>query len=154
MRYRTLWLLRKIDRRKGLSGMSSDGKTDLHHMIKGILWGVLIGETVTVLLLLIFALAMTAASLPLAAADWLSAAAFCMGALAGGFAASAIVKEKGLLTGLLCGIVLMAITFLIGTIFSKIDTSLFLLVKAAGSILFGMLGGILGVNRKHRRIKY
>lgn len=106
------------------------------------------------LLLLVFALGMTAASLPLAAADWLSAAAFCIGAFVGGFVASSIVKEKGLLTGLLCGIVLMAIAFLIGTIFSRIDTSLFLLVKAAGSILFGMLGGILGVNRKHRRIKY
>lgn len=79
MRYRTLWLLRKSDRRKGLSGMSSGGKTDLHHMIKGILWGVLIGEAVTVLLLLIFALAMTAASLPPCGADWLSAAGFLYG---------------------------------------------------------------------------
>lgn len=134
--------------------MPSGGKTDLHHMIKGILWGVLIGEAVIVLLLLVFALAMTAASLPLAAADWLSAAAFCIGAFAGGFLASSIIKEKGLLAGLLCGIVLMAITFLIGTIFSKIDSSLFLLVKAAGAILFSMAGGVLGVNRKHRRTKY
>ena len=134
--------------------MPSDKKTDLHHILKGVLWGVLAGETVTVLLLLLFALVMTLAGLPLAAADWLSAIAFCFGAFASGFFASRIVKQKGLLIGLICGVILTVIMFLIGTVFSKIDTSLFLLLKAAGSILFGIIGGILGVNRKQRRIKY
>ena len=134
--------------------MPSDKKTDLHHILKGVLWGVLAGETVTVLLLLLFALVMTLAGLPLAAADWLSAIAFCFGAFASGFFASMIVKQKGLLIGLICGVILTVIMFLIGTVFSKIDTSLFLLLKAGGSILFGIIGGILGVNRKQRRIKY
>ena len=134
--------------------MPSDKKTDLHHILKGVLWGVLAGETVTVLLLLLFALVMTLAGLPLAAADWLSAIAFSFGAFASGFFASMIVKQKGLLIGLICGVILTVIMFLIGTVFSKIDTSLFLLLKAAGSILFGIIGGILGVNRKQRRIKY
>ena len=134
--------------------MPSDKKTDLHHILKGVLWGVLAGETVTVLLLLLFALVMTLAGLPLAAADWLSAIAFCFGAFASGFFASMIVKQKGLLIGLICGVILTVIMFWIGTVFSKIDTSLFLLLKAAGSILFGIIGGILGVNRKQRRIKY
>ena len=134
--------------------MPSDKKTDLHHILKGVLWGVLAGETVTVLLLLLFALVMTLAGLPLAAADWLSAIAFCFGAFASGFFASMIVKQKGLLIGLICGVILTVIMFLIGTVFSKIDTSLFLRLKAAGSILFGIIGGILGVNRKQRRIKY
>ena len=134
--------------------MPSDKKTDLHHILKGVLWGVLAGETVTVLLLLLFALVMTLAGLPLAAADWLSAIAFCFGACASGLFASMIVKQKGLLIGLICGVILTVIMFLIGTVFSKIDTSLFLLLKAAGSILFGIIGGILGVNRKQRRIKY
>lgn len=132
----------------------SSAKMDWHRMIKSVLWGVLLGEAVTVLLLLLFSVVMTAAGLPLIAADWLSAISFGAGAFAGGMLASSFTRERGLLTGVLCGGTLIVLLILIGTIFSKMETSLFLLIKAASGLLLSMAGGVLGVNRKSRRIKY
>ena len=126
--------------------MPSDKKTDLHHILKGVLWGVLAGETVTVLLLLLFALVMTLAGLPLAAADWLSAIAFCFGAFASGFFASMIVKQKGLLIGLICGVILTVIMFLIGTVFFE-DRYILIFTVKSGGIYF------IWYHRRHSRSK-
>lgn len=127
---------------------------DWHRLLRGVLVGVLIGEAVTLVLLFLFSCMMAFVHLPLAAADWMSSGALVIGAAAGGFLSAVISKANGLLTGLLCGVVLCVLLILLSLVFHPFEATTFFLLKVTLSLIFSAIGGILGVNRKQRKRKY
>ena len=72
----------------------------------------------------------------------------CAAALIGGLAASAGMGEKGLLTGALCGVIMVAIMMIPGGFNEETIFTLGSAGKMSAVILSGCIGGVLGVNRK------
>lgn len=75
------------------------------------------------------------------------------GVFFGGYLAASMNKSKGLIMGLMIGLIQFVILFVAGL--STGDTiGLITFIKLAVLLIFGMLGGIKGVNRKEKiRIK-
>lgn len=125
-----------------------------YHRIKAILLGVLLGEAVTILILLAASLLMLKMDLPLFLTDiWIVCSA-AAGGFASGYLCARIAREKGIVLGAVCGgiQILILLLFSLG---AEPSTTLPLLLLKFGLLLAGaMAGGILGVNRKGKRIKY
>ncbi len=75
------------------------------------------------------------------------------GAFCGAYCCAAVNKSRGLILGLVCGFILFVIHFIAGL--TTGDTvGMMTLLRFAVLMIFGMLGGIKGVNKKERvRIK-
>ena len=134
--------------------MNNPYPIDWHRLLRGVFLGVLIGEAGTVLLLFLFSCIMAFVNLPLAAADWMAVVAFCIGAAVGGYVSAMIAKTNGLLAGFLCGMVFCVLMVLITLVFHPFEATSFFFFKIIASLLLSAAGGILGVNRKHRKRKY
>lgn len=131
-----------------------DQQGELIRYAKAILVSVLIGEAVTMGMLFLFSLIICKIELPPAVTDVLVVLAAAVGAFASGYLCGKVAKEKGLLLGLVCGGVMLAILLLFSLGFHQPSTPVYSCVKAALVLSGAMLGGILGVNRRKKRIKY
>ena len=113
--------------------------------VKPVLAGLLAGVAFALLLLLLFAAAMAAMHLTLAAVPWLARIVSAAGGFMAGFVAAKSRKKRGLMTGGFTGLLLGGCVLLAGVCFSggfpvMQGLSKLLLYAAAG-----MLGGVLGV---------
>lgn len=115
-----------------------------------VLWGVAVGGVVTVLLLLLMAVGMTARDLPQAAVAPLATVAAAIGAFVGGLTAARIARQQGWLLGALCGVLLYALIWLTGLTHIGDMQATGVLIKWAILIACGAVGGIMGVNLKRR----
>lgn len=77
----------------------------------------------------------------------------CMGGLAGGYINGRLIKQKGLLVGAVCGIILALVLFLFKAAFESPVPSSFTMIKMSGIILCSAFGGILGVNKRSKVIR-
>lgn len=76
-----------------------------------------------------------------------------MSSLIGGFKAAVNYGKNGMFTGILVGIGILVVEVVLGSLFQTIsfamvDISLFL-IKCFGLMLFGAIGGIIGINIKY-----
>lgn len=126
----------------------------LYRRLKAVLFGVLLGEVATILLLLISSFLMLNIDLPLFLADVLVVVAAAAGGFISGYASARLAKEKGLLFGALCGGVQILILLLFSLGVQPETTPLMLVLKFGLLLVCAMVGGILGVNQKGKRIKY
>ncbi len=126
----------------------------LHHLIKSLLVSVGIGEIITAVMLSIFAFLMSKWDLPLTVLDILVWIATVSGASAAGYLSGRFLREKGLLYGGLCGVVMVLILLLCGVILSHLTSAGMLTAKLVGILAGSAIGGVLGVNKKQKRIKY
>ena len=126
----------------------------MHLYIKSTLISVVAGELATMLSLLLFALLMCKMDLPLLVSDSLIVLASALGGLTAGFLNGRFIREKGMLFGVICGAVLILIMFLFNVSFHQLTSVAFLIAKLAAILFCSALGGILGVNKKAKRIKY
>lgn len=112
----------------------------------------IIGMTATgALLLAITALILgKTGNLPRAAIPIMMTVFGCITAFAGGFLASAALKEKGLLFGFLAALILLAVILLVTFLVFQENLTVASAGKGAAILLSGAIGGILGVNRKSR----
>ncbi len=129
-------------------------KTDknLSFIFKALLLGVLIGNIVCTVFMILFALIFVklgAISQVLVQSFTLVAASF--GALSASYVALSIHKEKGLCFGALTGFLMFVIFTLVGFIVSKESFTSFTLIKFILLIFVGAIGGVLGANRKSRQ---
>ena len=116
------------------------------------LWlGVGIGVIVCAIMLLIAAAVMATGVVPASAVTPVALATVTIGAFAGGFAAARLSRERGLLYGAGVGLLLFLLVTIVGMATSQELRGTVMLLKAALTIGFGALGGVLGVNVKTRR---
>ncbi|MEG0614696.1 MAG: TIGR04086 family membrane protein [Oscillospiraceae bacterium] len=112
------------------------------------LTSVLLGGIQTIICLLAFSFIMSKIDVSGGIISAMSSVALCIGAYFSGFIAAKRHRKNGLLTGLLCGVVIFCIVFLISVIFFKSPISIGLFPKFVMIMICSGIGGIIGVNSK------
>ncbi len=103
-----------------------------------------------VVFLSLAALLFTAGVFPATAATPTSLSILALSSLVGGFSSARYAKERGFLYGLGTGFLFLLLTALIAVAFLQdFDGKLFF-VKAVLAVILGAVGGVLGVNFKHK----
>lgn len=128
-----------------LSAKSSNSK-----IIKPTLIGVLVSIVSSLIMLVIFAVALTNLSLPDSAVLVLSLISMGIGAFAGGIAAAKIYKERGFVIGAINGAAFYMLSTLVSLAVNPEALTIISLIKLIIFILSSTLGGILGVNLTHK----
>ncbi len=120
-------------------------------MIKPLLFGLIISIIASIIATVICAVAAT--NLNVSDDAILVMAIICMsiGAFVGGMIAAKIYKEKGFLIGALNGIIFFFITTIITFAVNTEAMTLISLIKLIVFTLSSMIGGMVGVNTKHKR---
>ncbi len=114
--------------------------------------GVMAGMTAAALAITALVCAKTG-KLPRGAIGVLATAAGCLSAFLGGFTASVITKEKGALFGALSGLIMAGVIALVSCVVFQNSVTPAGAARIAAVLLGGVIGGILGVNRK-KRVKF
>ena len=122
--------------------------------IKLILIGTAIAIAVTLVLMCIICIVMQFTSaLPYPLLPYILLIADAGGVFCGAYFIGAINKSSGLMLGVLCAII-MFVLLLIAGLSTGETVSILTLIKPIVMIVSGMIGGILGVNKKEKiRIK-
>lgn len=81
----------------------------------------------------------------------MSTISLCVGAYVGGFTGAKKRRKNGMLMGLLTGAVIFAAIFIISIIFAKTAITFTAASKLLLTVVFGAVGGIVGVNSKIKR---
>ncbi len=103
-----------------------------------------------VVFLALAAVLFTTGLLPAAAGTPTALGILALSALGGGFVSARYAKERGLLYGVGTGFLFLLLTALVAiTLLQEFDGKLFF-VKAILTIVFGAIGGVLGVNMKRK----
>lgn len=113
-------------------------------------FGIGFGAVTCLLALLIAAAIMTTGAIPASAVTPIAFVAASLAAFVGGFVAARCSRERGLLFGAGCGLLLFLLVTLIGIATLKEVQGTTMLLKAALTMGLGALGGIIGVNAKRR----
>ncbi len=124
--------------------------TGAFRLVRPLVFGTAAGIVVGAVLLLAAAAVMAAVNVPAAAVTPVALLAMSVAALAGGFAAARVSREKGLLYGAGCGLLMFLIIAVVGFSVEQSVGGSLLFLKLALAVGLGALGGILGVNLHHR----
>lgn len=117
--------------------------------IRIVCFGTAVGALAAAVLLLLLSYAFVVMKkIPQGAVMPLGVVLGAVGAFLGGYVSGRISKQKGLLFGVITGLVLYALLFLFGLILIKEPISTLSFVKMGAMLFFGALGGVLGVNKK------
>lgn len=133
----------------------SEFDRDKGRIAKAVLIGVLSCIVLAVLLTCLFSLMLNMMSgIPYDIIDYVMVAIEGFSVLIGAYIACVIAKSKGLIIGALCGAVSLLIVFAVGMSMSKNNIGLLTIIRSIVMLLCGVIGGIMGVNRKEKvRIK-
>ena len=117
--------------------------------------GVLSSVLITAVLLCLSAVILNLMpSIPYGLTDYLTTAIAGVGVLVGSYIASAILKNRGLIIGLICAFIVLVMIIAIGLSNGENDVSIMTAIRSAVLLICGAVGGILGVNKKeHIHIK-
>ena len=132
-----------------LKNKSEKSKVVLYFKLVGI--SVLVGLLVSVLILMLFSLIISAKDVPEVAVRVMSVVAVTVSAFVAGYVCAKLIKSKGMLVGLLNGAILFMIFYLTNIFFIKSEDFSALPVKLAIVLLSAGLGGILAVNIKRKK---
>lgn len=117
--------------------------------IKIVLLSTFIGAVVCVMFLSAVSCAFVKmARLPMQAIGILAIISCALGSISSGYMCGRILRENGLLFGMLCGVVLFVAVLLSDVIIFREAISLLALVKCIFMMLMGSIGSIFGVNKK------
>lgn len=100
--------------------------------------------------LFLFSLIVSKIDMPDAAITVMSTVSLCAGAYAGGFCCAKKRRKNGLVSGVLTGFSMFVVIFLISLIFARTAVSISAFSKLMWAVVFGAVGGVLGVNSKRR----
>ncbi len=119
-------------------------------IVRPVGWGVGIGLIACTALLMIAAAVMTAVVVPSSANTPIALVIAAISALVGGWVTARVSRERGLLFGVGCGLILFLLMSAIGlSVFQELHGST-MLIKAVLMIIGGAFGGILGVNTRRK----
>lgn len=128
----------------------SENGSLLVRLIRPIAIGAGIGAVVCTLILVVMAAVMASVNVPARAVTPMALAAATAGAVAGGWTAARLSRERGLLYGAGSGLLLFLLVMAAGFTLMPEASGTMLLVKLALMVGGGALGGVLGVNMKRR----
>lgn len=117
-------------------------------IIRPIVGGFVVGVVLCLVLLLIAATVMATFQVPQAAVTPIAIAILAVAAFGGGFTASCIARERGLLYGACCGLLLFLVVLVAGLGIEQAASGALPALKLALALGCGAIGGIVGVNRK------
>ncbi|MDR0914280.1 MAG: TIGR04086 family membrane protein [Oscillospiraceae bacterium] len=127
--------------------MTADKST----IIKGVVFGTVLGALLIALLLCLSAIAfLSTGALPENIIAYMIVAFNAAGAFFGGYVATRVIKQNGMVWGLCVGGVLLVVCIIGGIFVSGASVSTLILYKAAAFVLFGVIGGVKGVNHKDK----
>lgn len=109
-----------------------------------------LGIVIMLLCIFIFSILMTKVDIDDKYVSLMSTVALCVGAYTGGYIASKFKKKNGLIMGLVTGLIIYFLIFLLAVIFAKINISFGIITKLIITVICATVGGIIGVNSKHR----
>lgn len=115
-----------------------------------VIFSVFIGFLAIMGCLFLFSAIISKIDLPKQTLAFLSTISLCVGAYAGGFSSGTKNRKNGLLMGLLTGGVMFLVIFVLSLIFAKTAVTLSGFSKLFWAIIFGSVGGIVGVNSKRQ----
>ena len=110
----------------------------------------LVGIGAAFLLLCAFALILSVKDLPHGAITPMAIAAVVVGCFVAGYCAGRTIRAGGLVYGLLCGTVIFLFAFFCELMLIGGGFSILLLYKYIIYISSGMIGGVLGVNKRRK----
>ena len=120
-------------------------------LIKALFFGVVVGSLIiTILLIISSIIILQTGILPADILEYIILAFIGVGSLIGGFTAGRIYRMNGIIIGSVTGFIMFLILFLSGISDIKDGLSIMTLLKLVVTIVPGILGGILGVNKKER----
>ena len=121
--------------------------------IKGVVISLILGEIVLLLLLGITSIILTSTGILNNTILEIALTVICgISAFVCGFTSSKISKVKGLINGAICGFLFFLIILSAGLIMMDGTLTLFTFLKFIVSLLFGAVGGIIGLNKKEKLI--
>ena len=124
----------------------NNATTNMITMLKAVTFGLL---TTTVVLLL-FSFLMCKKDVPFVLLNPFSAGLLMLGSFLSGYLAARRIRERGMLVGALCGLIIFLLLML-ASFMSRFDVGLAALIKLVISLVSGAIGGIIGVNAKLKR---
>ena len=74
----------------------------------------------------------------------------CIAVFLGAAILSLLIKEKGIVYGLICAVILIVVSLIISFFILKVEFTISTVGKIAAILLSGAIGGIIGVNRKNK----
>ena len=128
-----------------------DSSAMVKRFLRPVIIGAVVGALCCTLLLAVMAAIVASQDIPKAAITPMAIVAAAAGAFFGCFAAARIAREKGLLIGGACGLLLFILVALAGFAFLKEIRGAYILVKLAVMLVLSALGGVIGVNLRKRR---
>lgn len=129
-------------------------ENDNRFYCKNILLSVAVGAIILVILIFSASCIFLNMSIPLDLSEW-PVVFFCgMSGIGAGYTAGRRIKEKGWMFGLVCGIAMWLLIFLSGLLVSSPSFSGMTFIKLIFIIAGSMLGGMLGVNKKGKKLKF
>lgn len=123
-------------------------ESPVKRILRAVRYGWFVGMIAGTALLLIGALVLTLADLPLHTAAGVAVAILGLAALSDGFVTARCVGEKGLLWGAAGGVLLLAAALLIGACLCRDVPLTSLWFRLIVAVLCGAIGGVLGVNAR------
>lgn len=80
----------------------------------------------------------------------MSSISLCVGCIAAGYSVSKRRRKNGLLTGLLCGIIIFFVVLFAGILFVRTFTAMGFISKLIIILVCSAIGGVIGVNSLFR----
>lgn len=122
-------------------------------LMKALIIGTVAGLLTCTLFLILFAgVFVKLGSIQQNLVKFLALFAASVGAIIAGYIALKIFKEKGLYVGAACGSLVFLIFTISGFLAGGESISSFTFIKLLVLTFFGALGGVLGINKKNRRL--
>lgn len=119
--------------------------------LKPILVGTAVGAVVITVVLMVLSLLLSLQNIPQMLITPMVLVALGIGSFLGGNFAARLTREKGLLVGLCCGVLLFLALWLFGQAIHGGGFGVIGIVKLAIALGLSALGGVMGVNAKKRR---
>ena len=129
----------------------SQKKKEMPMLLRPIIIGCTAGAIVTFLMLLLFALVLTLQDLPTVTMTIMSTLAVGFGALVAGICSARIYGKNGLITGAFSGLILFLLVLFISFFMSDSGFSVYSLIKLIIMLVCSSIGGVIGINFKHKR---
>lgn len=109
------------------------------------------GAAISTAILLVFALVMSVRDVPAVLINPLACAAIAVGSFFAGFLCAKMLRQRGMLFGALCGILMFGILLFTSLTLTGDAFGWIVLIKLVIVMTSAMIGGVIGVNTRRRR---
>lgn len=121
--------------------------------LMGTILGALCGSAAVFVCIALIGLVMVRIDVSDSVLSVLTSGALCTGAYFGGYTAARRRRQSGLLMGTLCGLMMFGVIFAGSFLFAGIAGGFSGSAKLVMTLVFGAVGGIVGVNSKGNRFR-